>query len=104
LRHFGLDDAFDAVEPGSPEGVVKAPAIRRLLERWRLRPEDAVYVGDGASDMRAAHEAGVIAAGAAWAYGARVAELQEAQADLIFTDAAEFLAWLDGKTRRVTPG
>src|SRR5437867_5690286 len=63
LRHFGLDDAFDAVEPGSPEGVVKAPAIRRLLERWCLRPEDAVYVGDGASDMRAAHEAGVIAAG-----------------------------------------
>jgi len=103
LRHFGLDDTFDAVEPGSPDGVVKAPAIRRLLARWRLRPEDAVYVGDGASDMRAAREAGVIAAGAAWAYGARVAELTEAQADLIFTDAAEFLAWLDGKTRRVTP-
>src|SRR3989442_10148617 len=70
LRHFGLDDAFDAVEPGSPEGVVKTPAIRRLLERWRLRPEDAVYVGDGASDMRAAHEAGVIAAGAGPGFGA----------------------------------
>lgn len=99
LRHFRLDDVFDAVEPGSPHGVVKAPAIRRLLERWRLSPEQVVYVGDGASDMRAAREAGVMAAGAAWAYGARVAELKEAQADLIFTDAADFLAWLDSRTR-----
>ena len=95
VRHFGLDDAFDAIECGSPQGVVKAAAIRRLLARWRLPPDAAVYVGDGAADMLAAREAGVIAAGAAWAHGTRVAELKEARADLIFTDAREFLAWLD---------
>ena len=95
VRHFGLDDAFDAIECGSPQGVVKAAAIRRLLERWELPSDAAVYVGDGAADMLAAREAGVVAAGAAWAHSARVAELKEARADLIFTDAREFLAWLD---------
>ena len=99
VHHFGLDDAFDAIECGSPEGVVKAAAIRRLLERWRLPPADAVYVGDGASDMVAAREAGVLAAGAAWAHGVRATDLKDAGADLIFTDAREFLTWLDAATR-----
>ena len=103
LRHFGLEDMFDAVEPGSPHGVVKAHAIRRLLERWRLEPEQAIYVGDGAADMLAAHEVGVRAAGAAWAYGARVEELKDAGADLIFTEAPEFFAWLDAETRGSRP-
>ena len=101
VQHFGLDDAFDAIECGSPQGVVKADAIRRLLERWRVSPADAVYVGDGVADMVAAREAGVLAAGAAWAHGARASELKDARADVIFTDAREFLAWLDASTRGV---
>src|SRR5438105_14344314 len=104
VHHFGLDDAFDAIEGGSPEGVVKAAAIRRLLERWRLPPAEAVYVGDGASDMVAAREAGVLAAGAAWAHGARARDLEDARADVIFTDAREFLAWLDAATREIATG
>lgn len=99
LRHFGLDDVFDAVETGSPDGVVKATAIRGLLERWRLRPEQAIYVGDAVSDMLAAREAGVMAVGAAWALGSSGAELKEIDADVLFTDAGEFLAWLDSSTR-----
>ena len=104
VQHFGLDDAFDAIECGSPQGVVKAAAIRRLLERWRLPPADAVYVGDGASDMVAAREAGVLAAGAAWAHGVRATDLKDAGADLIFTDAREFLTWLDAATRGLATG
>ena len=99
LRHFGLDDVFDAVETGSPDGVVKAMAIRGLLERWRLRPEQAIYVGDAVSDMLAAREAGVMAVGAAWALGSGGAELKEIDADVMFTDARDFLAWLDASTR-----
>ena len=104
VQHLGLDDAFDAIECGSPQGVVKADAIRRLLERWRLPPADAVYVGDGASDMVAAREAGVLAAGAAWAHGVRATDLKDAGADLIFTDAREFLTWLDAATRGLATG
>jgi pyrophosphatase PpaX len=98
VRHFGIDDAFEALEAGSPQGVVKAAAIRRLLDRWRLRPEQAIYVGDGAADMLAARESGVMAVGAAWAQGARQTELQAAGAHVIFSDAAMFLAWLDTQT------
>jgi pyrophosphatase PpaX len=99
LRHFGLDDAFEVVECGSPQGVVKAAAIRRILAQWSMAPDAAIYVGDGAADMLAAREVGVVAAGAAWAQGARVAELKDAGAEVIFTDAAEFVAWLDAQTR-----
>jgi phosphoglycolate phosphatase-like HAD superfamily hydrolase len=99
VRHFRLDESFDAVETGAPEGVVKAEAIRRLLEGWRLAPERAVYVGDAASDMRAAREAGCGAVGAAWAFGSRADEVKAAGADRVFTDAGEFLAWLEAASR-----
>jgi HAD superfamily hydrolase (TIGR01509 family) len=99
VRHFGLGDAFDAVETGAPHGVVKADAIRRLLKRWRLAPECAVYVGDAAADMRAARAAGAVAVGAAWAFGARADEGKNAGADVVFSDAGEFLAWLDASPR-----
>ena len=98
VRHFGLEAMFDAVEAGSPHGVVKAAAIGRLLQRWQLTAEQAIYVGDAAADMHAAREAGVVAAGAAWAQGARAAELEAACADVVFTDTATFLAWLDTRT------
>jgi phosphoglycolate phosphatase-like HAD superfamily hydrolase len=97
LRHFQIDGAFDAVETGSPAGVVKAHAIGRLLDRWQVAPDTAIYVGDAAADMRAALEAGVIAVGAAWATGAREAELTTAGAAVVFTGAGEFLRWLESR-------
>jgi phosphoglycolate phosphatase-like HAD superfamily hydrolase len=75
---------------------VKTEAISRLLSRWSIKPEAAIYVGDGALDMQAAREAGVTAVGAAWAYGARATELESAGASLIFTDACQFASWLQG--------
>jgi pyrophosphatase PpaX len=105
VRHFRLDDAFEAIECGSPQGVVKTSAIQRVIARWQIAPRHAAYVGDARADMLAAREAGVVAAGAAWAHGARVAELKEAGADVIFADAREFVAWLDAATRGVdAPG
>src|SRR5207244_5815989 len=38
LRHFGLDDAFDAVEQGPRGGAAKAPAIGLLPPLWGLVP------------------------------------------------------------------
>ena len=99
LKHFGIADAFDAIETGSPAGIVKAEAIQRLLAGWRLAPAQAVYVGDAAADMRAAREAGVTAAGAAWGYGGDEMDLQAAGADVVFTNAGQCLAWLDARTR-----
>jgi phosphoglycolate phosphatase-like HAD superfamily hydrolase len=99
VRHFRLDDAFEVIECGSPEGIVKASAIRRVLAGWQMTPDRAAYVGDAGADMLAAREVGVVAAGAAWAHGTRVTDLKDAGADVIFTGAGEFVAWLDVATR-----
>ena len=88
--------AFDAVETGSPHGVVKARQIRELLERFAIPASRAVYVGDAPSDMLAAREAGVAAWGAAWARTTDRAALLATAPDRLFDAVAEFVAALDG--------
>ena len=60
LSHFGLDGVFDPVEVGSPQGVVKASAIARVVARWGVAAADVIYVGDAVADVHAAREAGVL--------------------------------------------
>jgi pyrophosphatase PpaX len=96
LAHFGLDRTFDAVETGSPLGVVKATAIVRIVAAWGLAPREVIYVGDAVADMHAAAEAGVLAVAAAWAPSALAAELRAASPHRLFTDAGEFETWLLG--------
>jgi len=94
LKAFGLDAVFDPVETGSATGVVKAAAIARVVSGWGVAPDAVIYVGDAVSDVRAAHAAGVHAVAAAWAPTASVAELRELAPHELFTDVADFHAWL----------
>jgi phosphoglycolate phosphatase-like HAD superfamily hydrolase len=94
LTHFGLDATFDAVETGSPQGVVKAAAIARVVAAWGVAPAEVIYVGDAVADMHAAGEAGVLGVAAAWAPSAIEAELAATRPHALFTDAVAFEAWL----------
>jgi pyrophosphatase PpaX len=94
LTAFGLDGVFDPIETGSPAGVVKAAAIARVVAAWRVPPHEVIYVGDAVSDVRAAHEAGVLAVAAAWAPTANAVELQAAAPHVLFREIADFHAWL----------
>ncbi len=94
LAHFGLHTMFDAVETGSPQGVVKAAAIARVVAAWGVAPGEVIYVGDAVADMHAAAEAGVLGVAAAWAPGAIEAELAATRPHALFTEAAAFEAWL----------
>ena len=94
LKQFGLDGVFEPVETGSPVGVVKAEAISRVLERWRVPAGEVIYVGDAVADVQAAHAAGVLAIAAAWAPTAAAVDLQALRPHALFTDAADFQAWL----------
>jgi phosphoglycolate phosphatase-like HAD superfamily hydrolase len=94
LTHFGLDGVFDAVEVGSPQGVVKAAAIGRVIARWGVAAADVIYVGDAVADMEAAREAGVRPIGAAWAPSAIAAELAAKKPHALFSSADDFHAWL----------
>jgi phosphoglycolate phosphatase-like HAD superfamily hydrolase len=99
LKHFGFDTVFDVVESGSPLGVVKADAMRRIVARWGVASDRVIYVGDADSDMQAAREAGVVPVGAAWAASARPAELTAAGASLLFTSVDDFRSWIDRTTK-----
>jgi hypothetical protein len=94
LAQFGLDGVFELVETGSPGGVVKAAALARVVRAWRVPPGEVIYVGDAISDMKVAHAAGVLPIAAAWASAAVAAELTAERPHALFTDAADFHAWL----------
>src|SRR5262249_56880835 len=66
---------------GSPGGVVKAEAIRRVVARWGVDAANVIYVGDAQVDMLAAHDAGATSVGAAWAPGVQVADVEIGKTD-----------------------
>jgi len=94
LTHFGLDNVFDAVEVGSPQGVVKAAAIARVVARWGVPVGEVIYVGDAVADVESARQAGVIPIAAAWAPSAIAAELAAAKPHALFASGDDFHAWL----------
>ena len=93
LTHFGLDGVFDPVEVGSPQGVIKAAAIARVVARWGVAAADVIYVGDAVADVHA-RDAGVLPIAAAWAPSAIAAELAATKPHALFTDARHFQSWL----------
>jgi phosphoglycolate phosphatase-like HAD superfamily hydrolase len=94
LAHFGLDGVFEAVETGSPAGIVKGAAIARVVARWDVPPSSVIYVGDAVGDMQAAREAGVLPVAAAWAPSAIAAELEATRPHALFSNASDFRTWV----------
>jgi phosphoglycolate phosphatase len=61
LRVHGLQDAFDVVVSGD-SFVVKKPdptSVLDCLQRWGLKPSQALFVGDSSIDAATARNAGV---------------------------------------------
>ncbi len=95
LEEFGLDGYFEAVVTGndvvnhkpSPEG------IRKVLDRFSLRPDEVLMVGDAVSDVAAARGAGVPVAAVLWdSYGKE--RVLQMNADYVFHDVDEFHRWV----------
>jgi len=62
LDKYDLHDVFE--EHTSAElGLRKAEAIKLVLTKLGFRPEDCIFVGDTAKDIRESREAGVLAVG-----------------------------------------
>lgn len=72
LAHF-----FDLIECGSPNGSRKYEAITSICRKWAVNPHEIAYVGDTASDLKAAIDAGAIPLGAAWDEGSDAVELDK---------------------------
>jgi HAD superfamily hydrolase (TIGR01509 family) len=65
LKRFGIENLFDAVTPREKVKYVK-PSPNHLevtLSALKVKPKEAMIVGDGTTDMRCAKELKVIAVG-----------------------------------------
>ncbi|WP_400194316.1 NUDIX hydrolase N-terminal domain-containing protein [Hymenobacter sp. B81] len=94
LRHFGLEEAFDALETGSPLGGRKREALQHLLTQWGLAPQEAVYIGDSPSDITDSQAVGIPVVAAAWAATADAAALQALCPDAVADSLDGLRAWL----------
>lgn len=95
LEEFGLKDLFDCVVTGNDVVNHKpsAEGIWKILDRFNLNPDEAVMVGDSASDIYASRSAGVKVAAVLWDSYAKERVLQ-IEADFLFHNVAELHKWL----------
>lgn len=85
FRDHGIDRRFAGVL-GSP--ATKPEHIARVLERSGAAPQNALFVGDGAGDLRACVETGV-----PFVYLAQMSEWEGADEDLAEIDAVVARDW-----------
>jgi len=91
---FGKD-YFDVIQ-GQKEGVAIKPSpegVFQILEQLALTPEDILYLGDTATDMKTGKSAGAFTIGALWGFRDRK-ELEEACADGIIDHPLQLLQYL----------
>jgi phosphoglycolate phosphatase/pyrophosphatase PpaX len=96
LKLFGLEDIFDAVEAGKPEGADKPQAMKRVMQKLNLLPEECVYIGDTVSDIISAHSVAISIISAAWAECADTENLRKYNPDKIcykVTDLKQLLGF-----------
>ena len=95
LQYFGLEDFFEIIETGSPNGQKKAEGIQQVLEFLiGIQKEEVIYVGDAPSDIIASRNAGVRVVAAAWAATAEPEKLIALSPDELFYTIEDFTDWL----------
>jgi len=93
LDLLGFGDYFEHLEHGHHDGCVKSDNITTVLNAWNMPPEQAVYIGDAPTDIRAARAACVTAVAAAWAPTAKPELLQAEHPDFLFDSWPDFQQW-----------
>lgn len=94
MRQYGLENVFDAIDTGVPEGPRKPEGLKVVLSQFGLEPDEAVYVGDAPSDITACRKVGVPIISAAWASTAEVQKLKEMNPDFTFESVAALSDYL----------
>lgn len=77
LRVNDQRERFDFIHV-SRDVFGKDRRVKALIRKYRLVPEQLIYVGDTDSDVLAAHKAGIRVAAVTWGYQAR-AQLEQAR-------------------------
>lgn len=91
---FGKD-CFDSIQ-GQKEDVPIKPSpegVFQILEQLELKPEDIIYLGDTATDMKTGKSAGAFTVGALWGFRDE-AELREGGADVLIDHPLRILDFI----------
>lgn len=94
LQALGLDGLFKRVLCGAEDRPNKAASLQQLLDELELEPAEMFYVGDALSDVLACERAGIVCLSAAWAPGAGLEELREANPGHVFDTVDGLAAFL----------
>jgi phosphoglycolate phosphatase/pyrophosphatase PpaX len=94
LAVFGLEERFQIVKTGRPEGADKPADMRAVLSELGLKPDEAVYVGDAPTDITSARAAGLPILAAAWAPGTETDRLRSLEPDHLFFAVEELAGYL----------
>ena len=79
-----LQGIFTDFQYGAAQRNDKSAQLRMLMDKYDLRADEILYVGDAVSDAEACHAAGVKCLSAAWAKSARITELEKINPGLVF--------------------
>lgn len=89
LEYYSLSDAFQQIygvdQPGG-----KVEKIKQILAEIALPDLPAIMIGDAASDIEAAHQAGIIAIAVGWGHQPQ-SKLIQARPDYFVTNPQELL-------------
>lgn len=89
MKHFFLSAQY-----GSPEKNDKCAQLTGVIQKYALKPEELVYIGDAVSDVTACRRAGVTCLSAAWAKTARISELEEINPGLVFRSVGDMQKYI----------
>jgi phosphoglycolate phosphatase len=89
LEKFNMKDCFDCIETGSPYENRKSEAIDSLLKKYRLQPNEALYIGDTVSDVLACKQIEIECLSAAWSRDANIEKLKEINAGNVIKSIPE---------------
>lgn len=101
LQEFGIGHYFDIVMTGDDVDHFKpsGDGIRKIMDRYSLRPDEVLMVGDAVADIRASRESGVRIAAVVWdSYGKET--VMQTATDYLFHSVQEFRSWVGHQLHR----
>lgn len=94
LREMDLLKFFSIIESGSDDAPDKTIGLKRILNKFQIDPQKAIYIGDIESDMHSALRVGMWAAGAVWASTATLHQNGWGDKVTLFNTVSDFQQWI----------
>lgn len=99
LEQYQMEKSFDLIKTGSPDGDCKEQGMQDVLQQAGIRPDQALYVGDTASDILHARNVGLPIASALWGSVVDEEEVCRLRPEYMFFSVEEFRDFIEKQER-----